>query len=122
MTTDTETKKKATTRTVARKTIVMQMEVPRVVSTIIPTTTGGREEYEVDGVAWKDMTGDDFGEDPDAVVNQRVQVFKDSVDAKRRLRIALESGKLEGGTFRVASCGESMTPTVEQQQTNKVTM
>lgn len=119
-----ETKEPATKKTrkkPATKTIMMQMEAD-----LIAKCEEDPDEYEVTGTGWKDMTGADFGDDPDAVVNQSVQTFTDTAAAMRRLRIALETGALKGGTigantFRVAACGEKMTPTVEPKQTNEVT-
>ena len=106
------TTKKATTRkAAARKTIVMQKDEAHF-------DVGGNPTRHF----WADMTGADFGDDPETVANQRVQVFKDSAKAIGRLRTALMAGKIDGGTFRIASCSEPITPKVEQKQTNLVTM
>jgi hypothetical protein len=106
--TENETKKQP--RKLAKKTIVMQMEV----KTRAPDDD--RPEP-VLSLAWKDMTGEDFGGG-----HECVEVFKDSAEAIRALTAALKSGEMETGTFRVAACGEPITPTVEPQQTNRVTM
>lgn len=109
-----------TPRKVTKKTIVMQMEM----EAYARLEDIGSEPL----IAWKDMASKDFGdvledfEEGECTEDdlQIVNTFKDATAAKKRLRKALESGKISGGTFRVASCTNPITPTVKPEQRNVV--
>jgi hypothetical protein len=117
----TDNEQKKPTRKVTPKTIVMQMEVESQVRVPDPGEAG--EEMVIDRfVAWKDMTGADFGGKPDVVANQSVVPFTDTAAAWQKLKAALATGVIKpGGTYRVASHGDPITPTVEPKQMNVVT-